>query len=172
MQAKGTIAVMLMLTGLMGYLLFDSMGIWGGALTAGLFFMGLCLKYFAGARHAEGKLGGQRIRIPHGRQRRAAQVSERRARLEALQTRAHLLAGTCQDTYGAQRCCLEIISQTEKEDPLFVEACDLYMRTVSTRRRPIRDSLPPIASNLCQIGVKPLPTTAQVIPFPLTDERH
>lgn len=172
MQEKGSIAFMLMLTGLMGCQLFDAMRMGGGILTAGLFGVGRCLKNFTGVRHAEGKLDRKRIGIHRGRQRRAVQVSERRARLEALRTRAHFLAGTCQDTYGAQRCCLEIISQTEKDDPLFMEACDLYMRTVTSRSRRMPDSRHRIPSNPFLIEASSLPAAANVIPFPLAAERH
>jgi hypothetical protein len=168
MPKKGAIAFMLMLTGLTGYLLFDSMGIMGGFLTAGLFYMGLGLKHFAGVRLAEGKAGGKRIRFHHGRQRRQAEVLEKKARLEALRARAYLLADACRDSYGAQRCCLEIIGLTEKEDPLFMEACELYMHTVSTQSQRVRASRPPGTSNGSQLGVKQAPATGNVIPFPLT----
>lgn len=172
MQGKGSIAFMRMLTGLMGAQLFDAMRMGGGVLTAGLLGVGRCLKNFAGVRHAEGKLDRKRIRIHCGRQRRAVRVSERRARLEALRTRAHFLAGTCQDAYGAQRYCLEIISQTEKNDPLFMEACDLYMRTVTRKFRRMPDSLHRIPSNFFLIEARSLPAAANVIPFPLAAERY
>lgn len=167
MPRKGAIAFMFMVTGLTGYLLFDSMAMGGGFLTAGLLYMGLGLKHSAGVRQAEGKSGSKRIRIHHGR-RTAAQILEKRARLEALRTRAHFLADTCRDTYGAQQCCLEIISQTEKEDPLFVAACDLYMRMATTPSPRVSNALPPIVSNQRQIGLIQEPATANVIPFPLT----
>lgn len=180
MQAKEVIAFMLILTGLVGYLLFDAIGIWGGVLTAGILSVGFFLKQPGRSRGKEGRFGDRRIRcctefmnrLGRGRSPRNAQASEQRARLEALRARAHLLADTCRDTYGAQRCCLEIISQTEKEDPLFIEACDLYMHTVIPRPRRMLDSRLPIPANASQVGARPVPAIANVIPFPLAAARN
>jgi hypothetical protein len=172
MTKNSAIALMLMLTGLAGYLLLDSMGIGGGFLMAGLLYMGLGRKHFAGVCQAECQSGSKRIRINRGRPRRTAKILEKRVCLEALRTRAHLLAGACRDTYGTQQCCLAIISQTEKEDPLFLEACDLYMRTLSTPSPRLSDPRTPSDSTQCQVGQKQVPVTANVIPFPLTAERN
>jgi len=168
-----------MLTGLVGYLLFDSMGIWGGILTAGIFSAGLFLKQCVRSRHAEGRSGGKWMRIAYeffdgirtGR-RREAQAMAQRGRLEALRVKAHFLAHTCCDTYGAQSCCLEIISQTEKEDSLFMEACDLYVSTVAGRSRRLVDSRLLIPVIPPQFGTRPVPATPNVIPFPLKVDRN
>jgi hypothetical protein len=180
MQEKGLLALMLMMAGPVGCLLFGWIGVWGGLLTAGVLYAGHYLKRFVCSRKRESNLGGKWIRIQAefidririGRPRRAAQAAERNDRLEALRAKAHLLADICHDSYGAQRCCLEIISQTEKEDPLFLEACDLYMRTTTLRSRRVRDARPPIPANLTQIGARAVPAPANVILFPLEADRN
>jgi len=184
MQEKGAIALMLIMTGSVGYLLFDWIGIWGSLLTVGILSAGHYLKRFVCLRNGESNLGGKRIRIHaefidrirFGRPRRAAQAAERSDRLEALRAKAHLLADTCHDSYGAQRCCLEIISQTEKEDPLFIEACDLYMRTITSRPQRVPDPprrIPLNPSNPRSIGAQhPAHGTANVISFPLAANRN
>ena len=179
MPIKGAIVLILLLTCAVGYLLLGWIGILGGLLTVGILSAGHYLKPFVRFRQAEGNLDAKQTRICAefidrlhiGRRWRDAQALERNARMEALRAKAHLLR-TCQDTYGAQRCCLEIISQTEKEDPLFIEACDLYMSTISTGPRRMSDSLQRISSSPCYIGSRPVPAAANVIPFPLTADRN
>jgi hypothetical protein len=91
---------------------------------------------------------------------------EREAHLESLRGKAHHLASACHDIYGAQRYCLEIIGQTEKDDPLFTEACDLYMRTITDPPRRGRDSMPPGLLSPRHSASRPFSAGADVIPFP------
>jgi hypothetical protein len=95
------------------------------------------------------------------------------ARLEALLGKAHLLAETFHDAYGARNCCLEIIRQTDKEDPLFLAAFDLFMNTVaaSPRCRPVLTDRS--VSSLRPFDPKTVPPAgANVIPFPFSASRH
>jgi hypothetical protein len=179
MRAKGAIAFMLILTGLVGYLLFDAIGIGGGVLTAGILSAGFFLKQPRCSRIVEGRFGYKQIgccaefmnRLGRRRSPCATRASAQRARLEALRAKAYFLVGNCHDTYGAQQCCLEIISQTEKEDPLFIEACDLYMRMANAHPCPMHAARPPLPANPLQIGARPVPAATKVIPFPRSDDR-
>lgn len=54
-------------------------------------------------------------------------------RLEAILAKARRQAFELQDTYGAKNTCLEVIRRTGKDDPLFVKACDLYLRIAASR---------------------------------------
>lgn len=172
MQDRGAIAFILISAGLVGYLLFNSIGIWGAILTFGILSAGFFMKQGVRFAHAKGGLIGKWMRISYEffdgnhRGRREALAAEQKARLEALRIKAHLLARNCGDTYGARSCCLEIISQTAKEDPLFVEACDLYMDTVFSRSQQKRESRHRMPFNASQRAARPETATVNVIPFP------
>jgi len=110
---------------------------------------------------------------PDGRHRRCTPALRRRARLEGLLARAQLMMGQHRDVYGARNCCLEIIGQTEREDPLFQAAFDLYMRTVGGRSTRTVMQTPCDAKRLpggVDRNVSPLEDN--VIPFPFTDTQR
>jgi hypothetical protein len=179
MRFSDAMACVFMLTGLVGYLLYASMGIWGGILTAGLFSLVFLSYRHIVSCHRKGCPAMTWTRFPAalgnglrmGRWR-DARLRERRARLEDLRIKAHQLACHCGDIYGAQSYCLELISQTEKDDPLFVEACDLYMRTVMNRSRQGHESGQQISSKTSQIRARPAPAAAHIIPFPTEADSH
>lgn len=126
MPAKAAIGFICILTGGIGYLAFGGVGLAAGLLPGLLIPAGRYLKRRQSDRRAA---GSSLFRMGKASKRAAARHS---ARLEALLAKAHLLADTFHDVYGARNCCLEIIRQTDKEDPLFIAAYDLFMRTVTT----------------------------------------
>ena len=168
MPEKGAIGVMGVLAVAAGFGMFGWIGVLGGLLAVGLLAAGRLLKHKRCDRRTAGRAwGGQ----GGGRHRFAGGIQ--RTRLEALLKKAHLLADTFQDAYGARNCCLEIIRQTEKEDPLFLAAHALFMRTMALP--PLdhpafvadRESIPH--------GIEldaVLPAAANVIPFPLSTSRR
>jgi len=155
------IGVICVLAGGIGYLAFGGAGLAAGLLSGILIPAGHYLKQRRGGLRPE---GSSLFRMGKASKRAAARHS---ARLEALLAKAHLLVDTFQDVYGARNCCLEIIRQTDKEDPLFIAACDLFMRTVSTPpirppARPGRDvPTPPREDSLIELRDK-----ADIIAFP------
>lgn len=180
MRIKGAIAFMCMLaTGLIGYFLFNSMGIWGGILTASILGLVSLSYHQIVSCQMKGCPGGTWVQLPavfrkglRMRRWRDARARDKRARLEDLRIKAHFLARHCGDNYGAQSCCLELISRTEKDDPLFVEACDLYMSTVMNRSWQGHESGHRISSSTSQLRAMPAPATAHVIPFPTEADSH
>ena len=128
MLEKGVIGFICILTGVIGYLAFGGIGLAVGLLT-GLIITVDC--YLRQRRRSSQAGGPPRFRLWRGEPHRAA--SRNKARLEALLAKAHLLADTFHDAYGARNCCLDIIRQTDKEDPLFIAAYELFMRTVTQR---------------------------------------
>jgi hypothetical protein len=128
MPKKGVIGFICILTGVIGYLAFGWIGVAVGPLT-GLTF--LADRYIE-KRRSRSRTAGLSLFRP-GRRGTKRSTSRNKARLEALLARAHLLADTFHDPYGARNCCLDIIRQTDKEDPLFIAAYDLFMRTATGR---------------------------------------
>ena len=170
----------LFLAGVTGDLLFGRIGILVGPVIAGLCYGGHFLMQSLRASDVMWHPIGARFRLSADvldwvwdrQQRRNAQALERKTHLESLRAKAHHLASACHDIYGAQRYCLEIIGQTEKDDPLFTEACDLYMRTITDPLRRGRDSLPPGLLSPRHIGSRPALAGAIVIPFPRSASRN
>ena len=125
MQANGVIGLICVLTGVVGYLAFGPNGLSIGLLTG--------LLAAAGCYLLRRRCGSTAADSPRSRKKRNRSASRHTARLESLLAKAHLLADTFHDVYGARNYCLEIIRQTDKEDPLFIAAYDLFMRTISGR---------------------------------------
>jgi hypothetical protein len=182
MQEKGVIVLifLMMATGATCYLMIGRIWILACSVTAGILYGAFFLKQSLRSRGLKGNSIGARFRLSPdvpgwawGRQqRRDVLAEERRAHLEALRVKAHHLANTCHDIYGAQRYCLEIIGQTEKEDPLFMEACDLYMRTITDRPRCGQVSTPQGHLSPRPIRTRPVQAGAIVIPFPRATSRN
>ena len=162
MPKKGAIGFICVLTGVIGYLAFDWPGVAVGPLT-GLTFVA---DHYLGKRRRRPRTAG--LPLPRlGRRGAKRSASRNNARLEALLARAHLLADTFHDAYGARNCCLDIIRQTDKEDPLFIAAYDLFMSTVTGRK----DRTPPSANRYAANRHRIEPQTgsrdeARVISFP------
>lgn len=153
MSEKGAIGLMGVLTVAAGYGVFGWIGALGGLMALGL-------------------MAAVRTRNPLAKGYRPVAGGIQRTRLEALMRKAHLLADTFQDAYGARHYCLEIIRQTEREDPLFLAACELFMRTMTPP--PADRSAPvlgrePVAPR--RDAARPAPDEANVIPFPLSSPR-
>jgi len=171
---------MLFLTGMAGYLLFGRIGFLAGPVIAGIFYGVYFLAQSLRASDVMWHPIGVRFRLSADvldwvwdrQQRRDAQALKRKTHLEFLRVKAHHLATTCHDIYGAQRYCLEIIGQTEKDDPLFTEACDLYMHTVIDPPRRGRDSTSPGLLSPRHIASRPVSAGADVIPFPRSASRN
>ena len=170
----------LFLAGVTGDLLFGRIGILAGPVIAGLCYGGHFLMQSLRASDVMWHPIGARFRLSADvldwvwdrQQRRNAQALERKTHLESLRAKAHHLASACHDIYGAQRYCLEIIGQTEKDDPLFTEACDLYMRTVTDPPRRGRDSLSQAFLSPLHSASRPVSAGADVIPFPRSASRN
>jgi len=170
----------LFLAGATGYLLFGGIGFLAGPVIAGIFYGVYFLAQSLRASDMMWHPIGVRFRLSADvldwvwdrQQRRDAQALERKTHLESLRVKAHHLATTCHDIYGAQRYCLEIIGQTEKDDPLFTEACDLYMRTITDSPRPGRDSLSQGLLSPLHSASRPVSAGADVIPFPRSASRN
>jgi hypothetical protein len=170
---------MLFLAAVTGYLLFGRIGILAGAVIAGLCYGVHFLTQSLRASDVMWHPIGVRFRLSADvldwvwdrQQRRDAQALERKTHLESLRAKAHHLASACHDIYGAQRYCLEIIGQTEKDDPLFTEACDLYMRTITDHQRHGRGSTSPGLLSPGHSASRPVPAGADVIPFPRSASR-
>ena len=162
MLQKGVIGLICILAGVIGYLVFGGIGLAVGPLT-GLVTVADC--YLRKRQHCSRSAGPARFRLWRREPHRAARRN--RARLEALLAKAHRLADTFHDAYGARNCCLDIIRQTDKEDPLFIAAYELFMSTVTRRADKPAPSTDQPVSNRRRIG----PQTdhrndAQVIRFP------
>jgi|GEM_PF-3116606 len=160
---------MLLLAGSTGYLLIDGIGIWWGLVTLGsvgaLVALHRHLQRVPADRPVDANVHDPASRLPW-RQGAAVQDSQRNRHLESLLSKARFLATTCQDSYGARTYCMDIIRQTRPEDPLFVQAFDLYMHTVTTlRRRPPRAMPPGLDVPSAEMG-------DNVIPFPLNACRN
>ena len=170
----------LFLAGVTGYLLFGRVGILTGLVIAGLCYGVHFLTQSLRASDVMWHPIGARFRLSADvldwvwdrQQRRNAQALERKTHLESLRAKAHHLASACHDIYGAQRYCLEIIGQTEKDDPLFTEACDLYMRTVTDPPRRGRDFLSQGLLSPLHSTSRPVSAGADVIPFPRSASRN
>lgn len=174
MRKAVALLFMLVLAGVAGYRLFDGIGIGWVLLAVGSVgaLYGLWRRDLS--RHGQGSrwdrsmgLKGQGLvsRLPWC-QADAVQDAQRNRHLESLLSKAHFLATTCQDSYGARTYCMDIIRQTRPEDPLFVQAFDLYMHTVTTlRRRPPR--VMPSGLDVSFPGMRD-----NVIPFPLNACRN
>ena len=168
------------LVGATGYLLLGRIGILAGPVIAGLCYGVHFLTQSLRASDVIWHPIGARFRLSADvldwvwdrQQRSDAQAQERKAHLEFLRAKAHHLASACHDIYGAQRYCLEIIGQTEKDDPFFTEACDLYMRTITDRPRRGRDSASPGLLSLRHSTFRPVSAGADVIPFPRSASRN
>jgi hypothetical protein len=171
---------MLFLAGGTGYLLFGRIGFLAGPVIAGIFYGVHFLTQSLRASDVMWHPIGARFRLSADvldwvwdrQQRRDAQALEREAHLESLKVKAHHLASACHDIYGAQRYCLEIIGQTEKDDPLFTEACDLYMRTITDQPRRRRDLTSPGLLIPRHNASRPVSAGADVIPFPRSASRN
>jgi hypothetical protein len=171
---------MLFLAGVTGYLLFGRIGILAGPVIAGLCYGVHFLTQSLRASDVMWHPIGARFRLSADvldwvwdrQQRRNAHALEREAHLESLRAKAHHLVSACHDIYGAQRYCLEIIGQTEKDDPLFTEACDLYMRTVTDPPWRGRASTSPGFLSPLHSASRPVSAGADVIPFPRSASRH
>jgi hypothetical protein len=151
-----------------GYGVFGWVGALGGFLALGFLAAGRLLKQKRYDRRTADRgrgLPGRGCRCPAG--------GVQRARLEALLRKAHLLAETFHDAYGARNCCLEIIRQTEKEDPLFMAAYALFVRTMALP--PMDRPVPDVGRDSISHGIPMdivLPGDANVIPFPLSPSRR
>lgn len=169
----------LFLAGATGYLLFGRIGFLAGPVIASIFYGVYFLTQSLRASDVMWRPIGVKFRssadvldwVWDRQHRRDAQALERQARLESLRVKAHHLASACHDIYGAQRYCLEIIGQTEKDDPLFTEACDLYMRTITDPPWRGRDSRSPSHLSPHHSASRPVPAGADVIPFPRSASR-
>lgn len=164
MQTDRALLLLILLTGIAGYPVFGWMGVMGVFLAMGLLAAGRYRKL----RRNGGAPENAPVH-PDGRHRRCAPALRRRARLEGLLARAQLMIGKHRDVYGARNCCLEIIGQTEREDPLFQAAFDLYMHTVGGRslHTPMQKKLG--ATGLQGIAKTDAPSLEEnVIPFPPT----
>ena len=128
MLEKRVIGLICILAGVIGYLVFGGIGLAVGPL-AGLIIVVDC--YLRERQHCSGSASPPRFRLWRREPQRAA--SRNRARLEALLAKAHRLVDTFHDAYGARNCCMDIIRQTDKEDPLFIAAYELFMSTVTRR---------------------------------------
>ena len=162
MLEKGTIGLICILAGVIGYLVFGGIGLAVGPLT-GLIFVADCnLKK---QEHCSRFAGRPRFRLWRREPHRAA--NRNRARLEALLAKAHRLTDTFHDAYGARSCCLDIIRQTDKEDPLFIAAYELFMNTVTGRTDKPSPSNDQAVSNRHRLEPQAdLRADAQVISFP------
>jgi len=162
MPVKAAIGVICVLTAGIGYLAFGGAGLAAGLLPGILIHADRYLKQRPGGLRTA---GSSLFRLGRKASKRAA--ARHSARLETLLAKAHLLAETFHDVYGARNCCLEIIRQTDKEDPLFIAAYDLFMRTVTMPpiRPPARPGqdvpTPPRADSLIELRDK-----ADIIAFP------
>jgi hypothetical protein len=171
---------MLFLAAVTGYSLFGGIGFLAGPVIAGIFYGVHFLMQSLRASDVMWHPIGVRFRLRADvldwvwdrQQRRDAQALEREAHLESLRVKAHHLANACHDIYGAQRYCLEIIGQTEKDDPFFTEACDLYMRTITDHQRHGRGSTSPGLLSPRHSASRPVSARADVIPFPRSASRN
>lgn len=90
-----------------------------------------------------------------------------RRQLETLLAKAQSLALGGRDRFGAQTCCLNIIQKTRKEDPLFRQASDLYLRTITTRSPRLPGERPGDRSwSDPPADRKTPPPPTKIIPFP------
>ncbi len=160
---------MLLLAGSTGYLLIGGVGNWWGLVAVG--WVGALVALYGHLRRVpadrpmDANVHDLASRLPW-RQGAAVQDAQRNRRLERLLSKARFLATTCRDSYGARTYCMEIIRLTRQEDPLFVQAFDLYMHTVTTpRRRPPR-TMP------SGLDVSSPVMRDNVIPFPLNACRN
>ena len=168
MQQNRALLLLFLLTGIAGYPVFGWMGAMGVFLAMGLLVVGRYRKL----RRNGGAPEDAPVH-PDGRHRRCAPALRRRARLEGLLAKAQLMIGEHRDVYGARNCCLEIIGQTEREDPLFQAAFDLYMHTVGGRSTRAAMQTPCDAKRLPEGGDRNAsPLEDNVIPFPLADTRR
>ena len=162
MLEKGSIGLICILAGVIGYLVFDGIGLAVGPLT-GLIIVVDC--YLRKPRRCSRAAGRPRVHLWRREPHRAA--NRNRARLEALLAEAHRLADTFHDAYGARNCCLDIIRQTDKEDPLFIAAYELFMSTVTRRAdKPSPSADQPVPSGNRIEPQRDSRDEAQVIRFP------
>jgi len=167
MQDNAAMGVICVMTGVIGYMVFGWIGVAGGFLMAAFLAIARFLNHRAPFSPQAGR---PPFSWEHWGKKRPA--SKHNAHLEALLAKAHLLADTFHDAYGARNCCLNIIRQTEKEDPLFIAAYDLFMRTVAP---PVRSSALPEqdAASGSRVDLDPESREdADVIIFPTPVSRH